>query len=102
GPQADSTGRAVPPDAGQPPPDTMHPSTPLAPESLPYQQTIGGVSLDGVFRWRDVPPPPRAPEVSGDGLREAQKLTALTLKADLSESGRMRAELTGVAFPLPA
>lgn len=101
-PQADSTGRAALPDAGQPPPDTMHPSTPLPPESLPYQQTIGGVSLDGVFRWRDVPPPPRAPEVSADGLREAQKLTALTLKVDLSESGRMRAELTGVAFPLPA
>src|SRR6185312_826348 len=59
-------------------------------------------SLDAVFRWRDVPAPPRAPEVSLDGLREAQKLTALTLKIDLTESGRMRAELSGVAFPLPA
>ena len=48
----------------------------------------------------DVPPPPRAPEVSGDGLREAQKLAGLTLKIDLTEGGRMRAELTGAAFPL--
>ena len=60
----------------------MRPATPLIAEGVPFQKDAAGVSLDAVFRWRDVPPPPRALEVSGDGLREAAKLTALTLKAD--------------------
>ena len=60
------------------------------------------MTLDASFRWRDLPAPPRAPEVSADGLREAQKLTGFSLKIDLTEAGRMRAELTGAAFPLPA
>jgi hypothetical protein len=89
-------------DASLPPPESMPPSTPLPAEGLPYQKDAVGITLDASFRWRDVPAPPRAPEVSADGLREAQKLTALTLKIDLTEAGRMRAELTGSAFPLPA
>jgi hypothetical protein len=60
------------------------------------------VALDAVFRWRDLPAPPRAPEVPAEAIREAQKLTALTLKIDLSDGGRMRAELTGASFPLAA
>ncbi len=81
----------------------MLPATPL-PADTPVSQkdTAPGLTLDAAFRWRDVPAPPRAPEVSADGLREAQKITALTLKIDLAEAGRMRAELTGAAFPLPA
>lgn len=105
GPQgipADSAGRLILPDAGAPPPETMRPATPLPPEGVPYQKDVSGVSLDAVFRWRDVPAPPRGPEVSADGLREANKVTAHTLKIDLTETGRMRAELTGRAFPLPA
>ncbi len=90
-------------DAGPaPPPETMPPSTPLPAEAVPFQKDAAGVTIDAAFRWRDVPGPPRAPEVSADGLREAQKLTALTLKIDLTEAGRMRMELTGAAFPLPA
>ncbi len=80
----------------------MLPSTPLPPEAIPFQRDAPGVTLDAAFRWRDIPPPPRAPEVSADGLREAQRLTALSLKIDLTEAGRMRAELIGAAFPLPA
>ena len=89
-------------DAGGPPPESLRPSTPIAPEPVPFQTETPGVTLDAAFRWRDVPAPPRAPEVSGDGLREAQKLTALTLKIDLTANGRMRVELTGRAFSLPA
>jgi hypothetical protein len=99
---ADSAGRLILPDAGAPPPESMRPATPLPPENVPFQKEAPGVSLDAVFRWRDVPAPPRAPEVSADGLREANKVTAHTLKIDLTETGRMRAELTGRAFPLPA
>jgi hypothetical protein len=100
---ADNVGRLMLPDAAAPPPpDSMLPATPLPPEGVPFQKDAAGVSLDAVFRWRDVPPPPRTPEVSGDGLREAAKITAFTLKADLAEAGRLRVELTGRAFPLPS
>jgi hypothetical protein len=78
----------------------MLPATPLPPEPVPYARDVPGVTVDAAFRFRDVPPPPRAPEVSVEGLREAQKAAGLTLKIDLSEPGRMRAELTGAAFPL--
>jgi hypothetical protein len=99
---ADSAGRLIIPDAGAPPPETMRPSTPLPAENVPYTRDTSGVVLDAAFRWRDLPAPPRAPEVSADALREAQKQTALALKIDLTENGRMRAELLGSAFPLPA
>lgn len=105
GPQgipADSAGRLMMPDAGAPPPESMRPSTPIAAEGVPFQKDASGVSLDAALRWRDVPAAPRGPEVSGDGVREAQKLTALTMKIDLTDAGRLRAELTGRAFPLPA
>lgn len=105
GPQgipADSAGRLLVPDAGAPPPESMRPATPIAAEGVPFQRDASGVSLDAALRWRDVPAALRAPEVSGDGVREALKLTALTMKIDLSDAGRMRAELTGRAFPLPA
>ena len=85
-----------------PPPESMAPATPLPAEAVSYGKDLSGVTLDAALRWRDVPAPPRAPEVSADGLREAQKLTALTLKIDLAETGRMRAELTGNGFPLPS
>lgn len=98
----DSTGRPLAADASPPSPEAMHPSTPLYPETVPYTKETPGVTLDAAFRWRDVPAPPRAPEVSAEGLREAQKLTALTLKIDLTEAGRMRAELSGSAFVLPS
>ena len=101
GAPADSAGRPVSSDAGGPPPESLRPSTPIAAEPVPFQAETPGLTLDALFRWRDVPAPPRAPEVSGDGLREAQKLTASTLKIDLTAGGRMRAELTGRAFPLP-
>ncbi len=98
----DSTVRPIAVDASSPPPESMRPSTPLYPESAPYTKETPGVTLDAAFRWRDVPAPQRAPEVSAEGLREAQKLTALTLKIDLTEAGRMRAELIGSAFLLPS
>jgi hypothetical protein len=81
--------------------ESMRPGAPV-PADIPFQREAPGVTLDAALRWRDVPSPPRAPEVSAEGLREAQKLTALSLKIDLGESGRMRAELAGAAFPLAA
>ena len=103
GPQgipADSAGRLVIPDAGAPPPEALR-ADPIAPES-PTSREVSGLSLDAVFHWKDVPSPPRSPEVSADGIREAQKLTALTWKIDLADAGRMRVEFTSRALPLPA
>jgi hypothetical protein len=103
GPQgmpADSAGRLVVPDAGAPVPEALR-ADPLAPES-PTTREVAGLTLDAAFRWRDVPGPPKSPEVSAEGLRDAQKLTALTWKIDLADSGRMRIEFTSRALPLPA
>ena len=97
---ADSAGRLMAPDAGAPVPDALR-ADPMAPES-PTTREVAGLTLDAVFRWRDVPGPPKGPEVSAEGLREAQKLTALTWKIDLAEPGRMRIEFTSRALPLPA
>jgi hypothetical protein len=97
---ADSAGRLVVADAGAPVPDALR-ADPMAPET-PTTREVAGLTLDAVFRWRDVPGPPKGPEVSAEGLREAQRLTALTWKIDLAETGRMRIEFTSRALPLPA
>ena len=103
GPQgipADSAGRLIVPDAGAPVPEALR-ADPIAPES-PTAREVPGLSLEAVFRWKDVPAPPKSPEVSAEGIREAQKLTALTWTIDLADAGRMRIEFTSRALPLPA
>jgi hypothetical protein len=96
----DSNGRPLIPDAGAPPPEPFK-TEPLQPES-PEQRGVAGVSLEATFRWRDLPAPPKAPEVSQDGLRDALKQTALSWKVDLTEQGRMRIEFASSALPLSA
>ncbi|MEO7327270.1 MAG: hypothetical protein ABI193_01745 [Minicystis sp.] len=97
-PAGDPSGR---PDAG-PPPIVPEPArnAPLPTDAVSGREA-SGVTLEASFRWRDVPAPHRAPEVSAEGLREAQKLTSLTLKIDLSEAGRMRMAFTSHALFLP-
>lgn len=98
---ADSSGRLILPEAGAPPPAPLGADGPLPIES-PSSKDLAGVSLESVFRWRDVPAPPKAAEVSAEGLKEANKLTALTLRADATESGRLRVVFTSHALPLPS
>jgi hypothetical protein len=98
---ADEYGRLILPEAGSPVPVPMSPDVAL-PIEAPSSRDLSGLSLEGVFRWRDVPPPPKAPEVALEGIRAAQKLTALTWKIDLAEAGRMRIQFTSRALPLPA
>ena len=81
--------------------ESLRPLTPVLAELIPSQRDAVGVTIEGNFRFRELPAPPRGQEVSAEGLREAQRITALTFRADLSESGRMRLELVGAAFPLP-
>jgi len=99
---ADSQGRLLIPDGGAPPPPEPLRADAALPSEPPGSKEMAGVALDAVFRWRDVPPAPKGPEVSSDGIKEAVKLTALTVRVDLVDMGRMRLELTGRALPLPA
>jgi hypothetical protein len=98
---ADPQGRGAALDAGLPPPEPLRPDIAL-PADTPTGKDVPGVSLEAAWRWRDVPVPPKAPEVALDGIREAQKLTALLWKIDLADAGRMRIDLASRAFPLPA
>ncbi|MCC6553202.1 MAG: hypothetical protein IT372_09305, partial [Polyangiaceae bacterium] len=100
--QADERGRLLlPADAAAPPPVPLAPDAPMTVEA-PSSREVAGLTLEAVWRWREVAPPPKAPEVSLEGIKEAQKLTALTWRIDLSEGGRMRAVFTSRALPLPA
>lgn len=96
---ADSAGRLLP-DAAPPPPEALSPEQAL-PVEAPGSKDLAGVSIDVAFRWRDVPAPPKAPEVAADGIKAAQKLTALTWRVDLADTGRMRVVFTSRALPLP-
>lgn len=98
---ADSAGRLIVPEAGAPPPEVLRGDTAMAAEALGPPRDLPGASLDAVWRWRDVPAPPKAPEVSTEGIKDAQKLTQLSWKIDLAEAGRMRVEFTSRALPLP-
>jgi hypothetical protein len=97
---ADPAGRLFVADAGGAPPEPLRPEVVMAVEA-PSGKDLGGVTLDAAWRWRDVPAPPRAPEVSLEGIKEAQKATALTWKIDLSDSGRMRIAVTSHAQAFP-
>jgi hypothetical protein len=97
---ADASGRLLADAAPPPPPEALKPDEPLAVEA-PGSRELVGVTLQVAFHWRDVPPPPKAPEVSAEGLKNAQKLTSLTWSVDLADAGRMRIVFTSRALPLP-
>jgi len=97
---ADSAGRLIFPEAGAPPPEVLRPDEALPPEP-PSPRDLTGVTLEAAWRWRDVPPVVKTPETNVEGIKDAQKLTALTWKIDLTDSGRMRVEFTSRAMPLP-
>lgn len=105
GPQgilADPSGRLILQDAGAPAPEVLRGDLAMTAEIPGTTRDALGVSLEAVWRWRDVPAPLKAPEVAAEGIKEAQKLTALTWKVDLTDTGRMRIEFTSRALPLPA
>lgn len=101
--QADERGRLLlPTDAGPPPPPIPLPPDAPMPVEAPSSRELPGLTLEAIWRWRDVPAPPKAPEVSQEGIKSAQKLTALSWKIDLAEGGRMRIQFTSRSLPLPA
>lgn len=96
----DERGRPIVPDAGPPPPIPLEPDAAL-PAEAPSTRDLSGVTLEATWRWRDVPPPPRAPEVSAEGIKAAQRLTALAWSMDVADNGRLRIRFTSRALPLP-
>jgi hypothetical protein len=68
---------------------------------IPLQRELTGVTLEGAWKWRDVPPPAKVPELSLAGVRAAAEPSKLTWKLDVAEVGRLRIALTSRAFALP-
>lgn len=97
---ADSLGRLIIPEAGAPPPEVLRGDLPMTAET-PMLKDLAGVSLEASFRLRDVSAPPKAPEVSADGIKAAVGLTAPKWKIDLTETGRMKIVFLSRAMPLP-
>jgi hypothetical protein len=96
----DSSGRPVVAETSAP--VVQLPPNKAIPAENPTGREVQGVSLVAVWHWRDVPAPPKSPEVSAEGIKEAAKLTAFTWNVDLTENGRMRVEFASRAFPLAA
>jgi hypothetical protein len=67
----------------------------------PLREELVGLTLEAVFKWRGVPAAPAAPEVSAPGIAAAQKLTAPTVRIDLTALGRMKLTVTSRALALP-
>ncbi|WP_437674971.1 hypothetical protein [Sorangium sp. So ce131] len=98
---SDDYGRLILSETGQLSPVPLPPAAPLPQDTLSARE-LSGVTLEAAFRWRDVPQPLKAPEVAADGIRAAQRLTELTWRIDLADTGRMRIAFTSRALPLPA
>ncbi|MDI3289781.1 hypothetical protein [Polyangium sp. 15x6] len=97
---ADPSGRLIIPDAGAPPPGVLRGDEAI-PAEAPATKDLAGATLEAVFRPRNVPPAPRGPEISQDGIKAAAALTAPKWKIDLTDTGRMRIEFASRAMPLP-
>ncbi|WP_437831896.1 hypothetical protein [Sorangium sp. So ce1153] len=98
---SDDYGRLVMSEASQQSPLPLPPATPL-PEDTLSPRELPGMALEAAFRWRDVPQPPKAPEVATAGIQAALGATAPTWKIELAETGRMRVQFTSRALPLPS
>jgi len=97
---ADPSGRFIYPDASPPPPEPLRGDQQMTAES-PAQKELAGVTLEAVFKQRNVPNPPKGAEISQDGLKAAHALTAPKWKIDLTENGRMRVHFDSRGMPLP-
>jgi hypothetical protein len=106
---ADTPGVGKPEDAGRPIADAgSSDAAPPEPRSLREDQALSaeiphessGLTLVARFRWLDVPPPVRTPELNVDGvqrLRDAVGFDAVIYLA----GGRMRLAFASRAFTMP-
>lgn len=98
---ADSAARLIVRDPEPPPPEPI-PTVRALPDDTISQKDGVGFSIEGVFRWADVPSPPSSPEVVGSALKEALQKTEFAVSIDLANVGRMRFAFSSASFPLPA
>jgi hypothetical protein len=93
-----ASGRLLVPD-GREAPRPLEAGGPLPAEELP-RDPQPGVVFELVLAPRDVPAPPKAPEVGTEGLAAAAKLTAPVLKVSALPTGRLRMVIASRAMPL--
>lgn len=98
---ADSVGRLLIKEPEPLPPEAVSVNAPMPRDHLTSKDGIG-VSLSAEWVWADLPPRPPIPELNQEGIKAATASTALKSNIDLAYAGRMRFELVGPAFPLPA
>jgi hypothetical protein len=98
GPAVDDRARIL--DAGIPPAEPVRVDRPLSSDYVGSKETTG-ISLTFEVKFPDAPPPPRAPEVSNEGISAARKATALRWTVAASEAGRLRIAFEGRGFPVP-
>lgn len=97
-------------DAGQGrlPPDASTDAAAPEPHSLREDQALpaeaprdsSGLTLSARFRWSDVPPAPRVPELNADGVQRARDAVGFDVVVDLA-GGRMRFAFASRAFTVP-
>jgi len=106
---ADPPGIGKPPDAGKPIADAgTSDAAPPEPRSLREDQALpsevpretSGLTLIARFRWPDVPPAMRSPELNADGLQHLRDAVAFDLVIDLV-GARMRLAFASRAFTVP-
>jgi hypothetical protein len=106
---ADPPGVGKPEDAGRPIIDAgSSDAAPPEPRSLREDQALsdeiprenGGLTLVARFRWLDVPPPVRTPELNADGVQHLRDAVGFDSVIDLA-GGRMRFAFASRAFTVP-
>lgn len=95
-----STKRLIFPETGPPRPRPLKPGVSLPTDSLNRDEQVG-VVLAATFKQRNVPAPPKAPEVDAAGLDTARRLTAPTVAVVATALGRMKIVTQSRALPLP-
>jgi hypothetical protein len=84
-------------DAAPPEPHSLREDQALSAE-IPHESN--GLTLVARFRWLDVPPPVRSPELNPDGVQRMQSAVAFDVVVDLA-GGRMRFAFASRAFTVP-
>jgi hypothetical protein len=86
-------------DAGSSPPEVLRADQPPDDDAV-VQRELLGVSLQGEWRYTDLPPAPR--EGNATGVDAARRSTALKMRIDLAAIGRMRVAIESRAMALEA
>jgi hypothetical protein len=96
---AEAAGKLASSDAAVAVPQALRGDQPPDDDPL-TQRELQGVTLEGEWRYPDLPVPPKAPEANAAGIDAARKLTLPRMTIDLANSGRMRVIFDSRALPV--